>query len=136
VIIISDSILINVKKMLGIDASYTAFDQDIIIHTNTALSVLTQLGIGLSTGFQIEDDVATWTDFLGTDKNLNTVKSYVYLRVRLLFDPPTTSYLITALNEQIREFEWRLNVYREEGSWVSPLTPDPEEDSGVTYLVV
>ena len=71
-------------------------------------------------GFAIEDDTAVWDDFLAGDVKLNSVKMYVYLRVRLAFDPPTTSYHIAAINDQIRELEWRLNTYREEDSWVNP----------------
>ena len=117
----SSSILTSTKKILGIDADYTAFDSDIITHINSAFSTLAQLGIGPIDGFMIEDATATWDAFLGSDMNLNSVKSYVYLRVRLLFDPPTTSYLITSLNEQLKEIEWRLNVYREETSYGLPV---------------
>lgn len=116
----SSSILTSTKKNLGIDADYTAFDQDILMHINSVFMVLSQLGIGPANGFMIEDDSTVWDAFLGTDINLNVVKTYMYLRVRLLFDPPTTSYLITAMNEQIRELEWRLNVHREATEWVDP----------------
>jgi hypothetical protein len=120
------SILIGTKKILGVAQDYTAFDHDIITHINTAFTTLTQLGVGPAEGFMIEDETAQWTDFI-TDNDLqyNSVKSYVYLRVRLLFDPPTTSYLITALQDQVREFEWRLNVHREETGWVDPDPPGP-----------
>ena len=118
-----DSILDSVKKVLGIEADYTQFDPDIILHINTVLAILAQLGVGPSAGFVIEDSTATWADFLGDDPALNPSKSYIYLRVRLLFDPPTTSYLVTSLNEQIREMEWRLNVHREGESWVDPTIP-------------
>jgi len=114
------SILTSVKKVLNIDASYTAFDEDILMHINSVFSILTQLGVGPSTGFAIEDDTVTWDAFLGTDPRLSNIKTYVYLRVRMLFDPPTTSYLIDAMKEQIRELEFRMNVYREETAWVDP----------------
>ena len=104
------SILESTKKILGIEAEYTPFDVDIITHINSVFSTLNQLGIGPANGFMIEDAAPTWDDFLGDDPRFNAVKSYVYLRVRLLFDPPTTSYLMTALNEQVKELEWRLNV--------------------------
>jgi|SRR5436190_5392056 len=117
------SILISTKKILGIAEDYTAFDLDIITHINTAFSTLTQLGVGPATGFMIEDDTAVWDDFISDDQ-YNSVKSYVFLRVRHLFDPPTTSYLITASEKQIEELEWRLNVHREETEWVDP-DPDP-----------
>lgn len=116
----SESILRSTKKILGLDADYTAFDHDIITHINTALSILNQLGVGPVDGYMIEDASTTWDLFLGDDVNLNTVKSYVYLRVRLLFDPPTTSYMITAMQDQLRELEWRLSMYRESTGWVDP----------------
>jgi hypothetical protein len=120
-----ESILISTKKVLGIDESYTVFDLDILTHINTALSTLTQLGIGPAEGFMISDDTAVWTDFITDDIQYNSVKSYVFLRVRQLFDPPTTSYLIAAFDRQIEELEWRLNVHREETGWVDP-TPPPD----------
>jgi hypothetical protein len=120
------SILIGTKKILGLAEDYTAFDHDVITHINTAFSTLTQLGVGPAAGFMIEDETAVWTDFI-TDSDLqyNSVKTYVYLRVRMLFDPPSTSFVIAALNEQIKELEWRLNVHREETGWVDPDPPGP-----------
>lgn len=119
----TDSILDSVKKVLGLDAAYTAFDPDLVMHINSAISTLTQLGIGPDTGFSITGKDETWATFLGTDARLNSVKSCLYLRVRMLFDPPNTSYMIEAMNNQIREFEWRLNTYREGNSWTDPLAP-------------
>lgn len=118
------SILNSVKKVLGIAEDDESFDEDILMHTNSVFGTLTQLGIGPADGFSIEDADAEWDDFLGTDKNLNPAKSYIYLRLRLIFDPPTTSFVITALDKQREELEWRLNVYREETAWTDPsLTP-------------
>ena len=114
------SILTSTKKILGIEEDYTAFDLDIITHINTTFNTLAQLGIGPSSGFMIEDETPTWTDFVSNDLLLNSVKTYVYLKVRILFDPPTTSYLIDALQNQVSELEWRLNVHREEDGWVDP----------------
>ena len=114
------SILNSTKKILGIAEDYTVFDLDILTHINTAFSTLTQLGVGPVEGFMIEDEATEWTNFIGDDLQYNSVKSYVFLRVRLLFDPPTTSYLITALEKQVQELEWRLNVHREEDGWVDP----------------
>jgi hypothetical protein len=121
------SILTGTKKILGLAEDYTAFDHDVITHINTAFSTLTQLGVGPEAGFMIEDETAVWTDFIAdNDLQYNSVKTYVYLRVRMLFDPPSTSFVITALNEQIKELEWRLNVHREETGWTDPdPTPDP-----------
>ena len=116
------SILTSTKKILGIAEDYTVFDLDIITHINTAFTTLAQLGVGPPEAFMIEDATALWTDFDPVDDhiNYNAVKSYVFLRVRLLFDPPTTSYLISAFDKQLQELEWRLNTYREETEWVDP----------------
>lgn len=122
------SILNNIKKILGLDETYTAFDTDVIIHTNSVFSTLSQLGIGPADGFMIENNILTWDDYIpdGNPK-LNAVKTYVYLRVRLLFDPPATSFAIAAMERQVTELEWRLNAYREETSWTEPIPrPEPE----------
>jgi hypothetical protein len=116
----SDSILTSTKKILGIEEDYTAFDLDIMIHINAAFSTLTQLGVGPEEGFMIEDKLATWDAFLGTDPRLNPVKQYVYLRVKYVFDPPQSGYAVTAMKEQIQEHEWRLNVQMEHTIWTDP----------------
>lgn len=103
-----DSILTSIKKLLGITESCTDFDTDIIMHINTVLMTLNQLGVGTE-GFQIEDKNAVWSEFIKSDK-LAATKSYVYLRVKLLFDPPLNSAIIEAIKESIKELEWRLNV--------------------------
>ena len=120
------SILKSTKKILGIAEDYDVFDLDIITHINSAFSTLTQLGVGPAEGFMIQDDAAVWTGSTGTnvDFQWNSVKSYVFLRVRMLFDPPQTSYLISASERQIQELEWRLNVHREEDDWVDPNPAD------------
>jgi hypothetical protein len=117
------SILTSTKKILGIAEDYTVWDLDIITHINSAFSTLTQLGVGPAAGFMIEDATAEWNDFILDDMQLNSVKTYIYLRVRLLFDPPTTSYAITAMEDQVKQLEWRLNVHREETEWVDPDPP-------------
>lgn len=115
------SILKSVKKNLGIDPDYTPFDEMILTHINTAFSTLYQLGVGPANGFFVEDDIATWDDFItGDDIIVNACKTYVYLRVRILFDPPTTSFVLTSMKEQLQEYEWRINVLREEAFWVDP----------------
>ncbi len=119
------SILTSTKKILGVDANYTAFDLDIITHINSTFSSLNQLGIGPASGFQIEDASAVWEDLAIPQNQLNMVKSYVYLKTRMSFDPPGTSYLIEAMEKQIREQEWRLSSFREE---LIPLTK-PEGES-------
>ena len=109
----TDRILESVKKVLGIAPEYLAFDQDVVMHINSAFSVLHQLGVGPDEPFMIEDETATWTEFLGTERGVNSVKSYVYLRVRLLFDPPATSFALGAMEKQIEELGWRISTYME-----------------------
>lgn len=109
----SSSILTSVKKALGIEEDYEVFDPDILMFTNTALATLNQIGVGHDTGFQIEDKTATWDDLLDGDPRLNTVQTYVYLKVRLLFDPPQTSFAIAAINEQIQELATRIYIFAE-----------------------
>lgn len=108
-----DSILNSVKKMLGLDADYDAFDTEIIIHINSVFMILQQLGVGPETGFAITDASTVWTDYIENVVFLSLVKSYMYLKVRMLFDPPQNSALLEAMNSQIAEFEWRLNVNAE-----------------------
>lgn len=109
-----ESILKSTKKILGLDAGYTAFDLDVITHINGAFSLLSQLGVGPVDSFFIEDDTAQWADFPVSTKQLSMVKTYIYLKVRIAFDPPATSFLITSATEQLKEYEWRLNCYHEE----------------------
>lgn len=123
-----NSILTSIKKILGIAADYDAFDHDIITHINSAFSTLTQLGVGPANGFMIEDDSAQWSDFVQDDNAYNPIKTYIGLRVRQLFDPPTTSFLLAAFGEQIKELEWRLNVQREGTGWTDPDPDVPEEE--------
>ena len=116
----TESILNSVKKVLGVASDVTHFDLDIMMHINTTFSTLNQLGIGPDEGYMIEDSSASWDAFLGSDPRLNNVKTYVYLRVRTLFDQPQTSFLNDAMKKQIEELEWRLNVYREGTMWTDP----------------
>lgn len=125
------SILLSIKKVLGLEPDYDVFDQDVILHINSVFSTLAQLGIGPKGGFMIEDDEAQWSTFLKDDMEYNAVKTYIYLRVRLLFDPPQTGYLVDAVKEQIKELEWRLNVHREDMEWVDPETGE-NPNLGVT----
>ncbi len=107
------SILTSTKKVLGLSEEYTAFDEDVIQFINGALSTAEQAGVGITGLYEISDDTATW-DQLGVDpQNLSMLKNYVYLKSRLMFDPPTTSFAIDAMKEQIAEFEWRMNVRQE-----------------------
>ena len=109
-----DSILTSIKKLLGIEEDYTQFDSDIIIHINSVFSTLLQLGVGPADGFIIEDDSSVWQDFIEGRTDIELVKSYIYLKVRLLFDPPQSGYMIDAIKSQITECEWRLNDWTEE----------------------
>lgn len=108
-----ESILTSIKKLLGIAEEYDHFDQDVIMHINSVLMILNQLGVGPPEGFAIEDDGATWSDFIPDSSKIELVKSYVYLKVRLLFDPPTSSAVMDSINRSISEFEWRLNIAAE-----------------------
>lgn len=103
------TILDDVKHQLGMLPGDTAFDVTTKIHINTVFTTLTQLGVGPLEGFMIESGSETWDQFF-TDKRLNAVKSYVYLRVKLLFDPPTTGFTTSSYERQIAELEWRLNA--------------------------
>ena len=105
-----DSILTSIKKLLGIAEEYTQFDEDIIMHINTVFLNLTQLGVGPEEGFVIENDAASWEDFINDNIQLQAVKTYVYLKVKLLFDPPLSSSVIESMNRMIAELEWRLNA--------------------------
>lgn len=106
-----DSILLSVKKMLGIAEQYEHFDQDIIMHINSVFMILNQLGVGPDEAFSIRDKRAVWNDFIEENQYTEAVKSYIYLRVRLLFDPPTTGPLSEAIERQLKELEWRMDVY-------------------------
>lgn len=110
---VEKSILKSVKKNLGLAESYDAFDQDVITHINTCFFTLNQLGLGPAAGFMIEDDSEEWDAFTGGRINLNAVKTYIYLRVRLLFDAPAAPQHVTAIREQITELEYRLKMERE-----------------------
>jgi hypothetical protein len=113
-----NSILLSTKKILGVSEDYTAFDLDIITHINAAFSTINQLGVGPSEGFSIQGEAETWLDLELPIPQLSLIRTYVFLRVRLLFDPPGTSFLINAMNDQIKELEWRLNALREESTFV------------------
>lgn len=105
-----DSILTSIKKLLGIEEDYEHFDDDIIMHINSAFFILTQLGVGPIDGFSISDSSSTWSDFVSDINKLESVKTYIYLNVRMLFDPPQSSTHIDAIKRTIEQLEWRLNV--------------------------
>ena len=108
-----ESILTSIKKLLGIAEEYEFFDEDIIMHINSVFMILNQLGVGPSDGFRIEDKTTTWDDYISDNKNLDAVKSYIHLKVKLLFDPPLSSAVIESMKQMIQELEWRLNLTAE-----------------------
>lgn len=110
---IQDSILHDVKQMVGQEWDDDTFDLDIMTHINTVFFNLNQIGIGPAGGFSITDASTTWIEILGENKNYNAIKSYIYIRVRLLFDPPTNGFLVTSLEKQADKLEWTLNVEAE-----------------------
>ena len=105
-----NSVLTSIKKLLGIAEEYKQFDQDLIIHINSVLMALTQIGVGRCEGMRIRDGSTTWNDLLSNISNLEAVKTYVYLKVKMVFDPPTSSSVMDAMNRSISEYEWRLNI--------------------------
>lgn len=110
-----DSILNSVKKSIGIMPEYDAFDDSLIMHINSVFMILAQMGVGPVKGFRIEDDTAEWSDFLSNeDENYESIKSYVCMKVRLLFDPPSSSTHMDCIKQLVSEFEWRLNFEAEE----------------------
>ena len=109
-------ILTSIKKLLGIEEDQTCFDQDIIMNINSVLMILNQLGIGPNEGFTITGYTETWTDLLGERKDLEAIKTYIYLKVRLLFDPPTSGFVLDSMERNITQLEWRLNVQVEGGT--------------------
>ena len=106
-----ESILTSIKKLLGIEEDYEQFDPDIIMHINTVFALLKRMGVGPSKGFSIQDADATWVDYMGDDPNaiLESVKTYIYLKVKLIFDPPNSSAVMEAIKENIKELEWSLH---------------------------
>lgn len=121
----TQSILQSTKKVLGIPEEMTQFDVDIIMHINGVFSTLRQLGVGPALSFTISDGGADWEDFLEGKPHLEFVKSYMYMRVRLLFDPPQTGHHMEAYKTQITELEWRLKEAAEE--YPNPVVPVPGE---------
>lgn len=105
-----DSILISIKKLLGISAADTSFDIDVITHINSTFSTLTQLGVGPSNGFRIDSSLVNWSDYIPEDDNrLELIKTYMFMKVKLMFDPPSSGTIMDSYNRQINELEWRIN---------------------------
>lgn len=111
---ITDSILTSVKKMLGIAEEYEHFDADLLMHINSVFSILHQLGVGPADGFMIDDKSSIWSDFISDESKYMLAKSYMFLKVKLLFDPPLSSAVLECYKTQISEYEWRLNITAED----------------------
>ena len=126
-----ESILTSTKKLLGLTEDYTEFDVDIVMHINSAFATLNQLAVGPVNSLFIEDKTANWNDFILGQPNINSVKSYVYFKVRLAFDPPATSFAITSMENMTKELEFRLNVVME-----NILRPPTSLNSGDVTVVV
>ena len=111
---VESSILNSIKKLLGISPTYTQFDSDIIMHINSVFMVLNQLGIGPSNRYSISGADEQWADYISADDNLEAIKTYVYLKVKVVFDPPLNSIVMEAHKQMIAEYEWRLNIQKED----------------------
>lgn len=105
-----ESILKSIKKLLGISDEETHFDTDLIMHINSTFSILHQLGVGPDKSFSIDGDTETWNNFIEDDTDFNDVRTYMYLKVRLIFDPPSSSAVMSSMERQISELEWRLSA--------------------------
>jgi hypothetical protein len=105
-----ESILTSIKKLLGIAEEYTHFDADLIMHINSVFSILTQIGVGPPEGFSIKDESSVWGDFVPEKSKWELIKSYTYMKVKILFDPPLISSVIESMNRMISELEWRIQV--------------------------
>jgi len=116
-----NSILQSIKKSLGIMPEYEVFDDELVMHINSALSNLHQLGVGPEDEFSITDGTATWSDLLGPSSKIQNAKAYVFIKTKLIFDPPTSPQLINAYEEQLRENEFRLTVTSD--SMLTPTLP-------------
>ena len=111
---IQDSILETVKNLIGVASECADFDTNIMVHINSAIMTLRQIGIGPQNGFSVRDSSLTWIDYINDVNLYESVKDYIYLKVKIVFDPPTSSYVLEAMKEQIKELEWRLQTEKEE----------------------
>ena len=120
-----DSIFSSVKKVVGLLGDDGSFDEDILLHINSVVSTLRQLGLSIPSDFYVRDDVQTWPNLLGEFRDLDLVKSYMTMKVRLMFDPPSSSFGLAAMTEMVKELEWRINVLTDQPYSV-PVLPSPE----------
>ena len=121
----TDSIFNSVKKVVGLLGDDSSFDEDILLHINSVVSTLRQLGLSIPADFYVRDDVQTWSDLLGEFRDLDLVKSYMTMKVRLMFDPPSSSFGLKSMEEMVKEYEWRINVLTDQPYSV-PVLPSPE----------
>ena len=121
----ADSIFSSVKKVVGLLGDDGSFDEDILLHINSVVSTLRQLGLSIPADFYVRDDVQTWSDLLGEFRDLDLVKSYMTMKVRLMFDPPSSSFGLKSMEEMTKEYEWRINVLTDQPYSV-PVLPSPE----------
>ena len=121
----ADSIFNSVKKVVGLLGDDGSFDEDILLHINSVVSTLRQLGLSIPADFYVRDDVQTWRDLLGEFRDLDLVKSYMAMKVRLMFDPPSSSFGLASMTEMVKELEWRINVLTDQPYSV-PVLPSPE----------
>ena len=131
-----DSILLTIKKLLGLESDYDVYDSDLIVLINTSFLSLLQLGIGPKEGFMITGATEIWSDYIGQNVPLRAVQSYIYLKTKTMFDPPESSFVLNAMSEQMKELEFRLNIYAEEAArepdstTVNALIPQETEEEG------
>ena len=121
----ADSIFNSVKKVVGLLGDDGSFDEDILLHINSVVSTLRQLGLSIPSDFYVRDDVQTWQDLLGEFRDLDLVKSYMAMKVRLMFDPPSSSFGLKSMEEMAKEYEWRINVLTDQ-PYSDPVLPAPE----------
>ena len=121
----ADSIFNSVKKVVGLLGDDGSFDEDILLHINSVVSTLRQLGLSIPADFYVRDDVQTWQNLLGEFRDLDLVKSYMTMKVRLMFDPPSSSFGLASMKEMVTELEWRINVLADQPYSV-PVLPSPE----------
>ena len=121
----TDSIFESVKKVVGLLGDDDSFDEDLLLHINSVVSTLRQLGLSIPADFYVRDDVQTWQNLLGEFRDLDLVKSYMAMKVRLMFDPPSSSFGLKSMEEMAKEYEWRINVLTDQPYSV-PVLPSPE----------
>lgn len=109
-----NSILLTIKQMLGIPSEYSVFDEELVVYINTVIAALRQLGVGPENGFAITGENDSWGDYIGDTLMYENVKSYIYLKVRMMFDPPSSSFVLEAFKNQAAEIEWRIYIQADE----------------------